>query len=193
MAPLPTTNTARLEVDYVSNSSSTAQQHTMRVRYNGASVNPFDAQGDLLAVLNGIGEANFATGWRVLQVRNGAQGDPNTFPVSADPDLLAFLGSGSLTGWNAVDETVEWRFVGRGAPSGRHVSLSIYGLVVARPATFREDIVVEPANWVRNATVAMNLSANAGAVFLNIAGDPTFWYGYANWQQNSYWESELRS
>lgn len=194
MAPLPTENTARLLLDYVSNSGTSAQSHTALVRFGAPDVTIAEAQQTAAAMLGAIGEANFGLGWRVVQTRYGALNDVNTFPVAMDSALAEFEGSASLGGWTIPDETVEHRFVGRGAPSGRRVFLSLYGLVVPRPATFRTAAVTgESSNWVGDALGVLNAAGNAGEVFINIAGDSTFWYGYANWQQNSYWEGELRS
>lgn len=193
MAPLPSNNTARLYLDYTSGGPG-AQNHTLLVRFDAVATNQAGAQFAAFTFLEAIGEASFAAGWRVLQTRLSAPGQDISVPVAAYGPLLEFEGSASVGGWSNVDQTVEWRFVGRDPLEGRRAFFSLYGLAVSRPQTFREEGVFgETPNWVGRGLTVLNDGEEHEGVFVAVSNIRALWYGYANWQHNSYWEGELRS
>lgn len=193
LPPLPENNTARLFVHYTTGGGATAQEHVMSIRYNAPTVAPGDVMLDLADALgNGTNEAQLYTGWQVLRAETQAAGSAVRLPTTVPASLLAILGSGGAAA-SQTDQSREVRFIGRGLTTGRKVSLSLYGVVAA--AILEPDFRFEPVGPSLLADLMLNIknSGLAGAAYTTIAGEPTNWYPYVNWNYNSHWETEQRA
>ncbi len=193
LPPLDENNTARLFIRYQTGGGTLSQEHTLSVRYNASLATPFDIMDGLAGVLdNGPGEAALFDGWQVLSAENQAAGSVVRLPVSVPASLLAVVGAGQ--GFATPSEQArEVRFIGRGLNSGRRVSLSLYG--VATGAIAEQDFRFVPPGGTGLAALLTHIKGLAltGAAYTTIAGDPTNWYDYVNWQYNSHWETEQRA
>lgn len=192
MAALPQNTTTRLFYDYVTGSGATGTNHTIAQRIFGTTANIADAQLIMLAVLNAVTAAQLRAGWRILQVRYQAAGTNFSTPVALSSALALFEGT-SAGGWDYIGETREWTFQGRSPTSGRKVDFSLYGVTATAPDNFRVAATFEPNNWVANVLAVLNDADNGSIAFTSVDGSRALWYGYANWQHNSYWEQEFRS
>lgn len=188
MPALPQNATSRVFVDYVTGTGSSAVAHTLAVRL-GAGGTATDGQTAVLDLLNAIGAGVFVLGWQVTGVRFQAQGDNLSFVVPTLPALASFGGTsgGFFEPWR---EAMEVRFVGRGAQSGRRVSLSLYGLRVSPPDNYRLTVASPGAEWVGPAVASLNAATSP---IVTIGGDTAQWYAYASVNFNSYWERALRT
>lgn len=190
MAPLPVESTGRVWIDYVTGVGATSQEHTVMLRFNGSSggtvIGALAVLGDTLAA---PGAGSYITGWQALRARAAVAGQVVSIPQTLPLSLQTFVGTGvgSVT---RQDEAREFRLVGRGVPSGRRGSLSIYGLLPSlfTSADFR---ISRTAETVVDDYLTVLEDSDSGYA-LNIAGERLTWYPYANWQYNSYWEGELR-
>lgn len=190
MAPLPANQTPRLFVDYISGNLPTSIEHTMSFRA-GVGGTPIDLdalQGKVASFLLSIGASNLRAGWRIIRVRFQNGGDDFSVPYPLIPSLEGFAGTGSLT-LTQDREAVEWSFVGRSFVSGRRSKVSVYGLVVGVPPTFRLTAGAVP--WVAAATAALNEPTEPR--LRAIDGTPLNFYPYVNVQYNSYWETRIRT
>lgn len=193
LPPLPENNTDRLFIKYTTGGGTTAQEHTMGIRFNAAIASPSDIMLDIADALgNATNEGQLFSGWQVLSAEVQAEGAAVRLPVAVPAALLAILGTGG-SGASQADQAREVRFVGRGLTSGRKVTLSIYGIIegAIREPDFRfeppsGDLLFDLGNTIRGIGLT-------GAAYSTIAGDATNWYEYVNWQYNSHWESEQRS
>lgn len=189
MVALPENNTDRLFVDYTTGTAITGRIHTFTVRYNAAVASLTTVQGRVLLLLQAYGAANFRANWRVIGVRNQAQGTNFSVPVTLDTNLQAFVGTATTPTYNARFETVEWAPQGRSLTSGRRVRFSVYHALTDAPGDFR----FTSATLSQVTAVKNTLDAAAGlGVFLAIDGTAPTWAPYVNAQYNSYWETRSR-
>ena len=190
MAPLPANQTPRLFVDYISGNLPTSIEHTMSFRA-GVGGTPIDLdalQGKVTSFLLGIGAANLRNGWRVIRVRFQNGGEDFSVPYPLISSLEGFSGSSSVS-LTQDREAIEWSFVGRSFVSGRRVKVSVYGLTVGIPPTFRLTAGAVP--WVNAAVAALNEPTEPR--LRAIDGTPVNFYPYVNVQYNSYWETRIRT
>lgn len=190
MAPLPANQTPRLFVDYVSGNLPTSIEHTMSFRA-GVGGTPIDLdalQGKVASFLLGIGAGNLRAGWRIIRVRFQNGGDDFSVPYPLISSLASFAGSSNTT-LSQDREAIEWAFVGRSFVSGRRAKVSVYGLAVSIPPTFRLTAGAVP--WVASAVAALNEPTEPR--LRAIDGTPLNYYPYVNVQYNSYWEARIRT
>ena len=192
MAALPQNTTTRLFYDYTTGDATVSQQHTLAQRVYGTTENLAAAQIIMYAVLSAIGASGFRDGWSIQQARLQVANTNFSVPIALHSTLAAFVGT-AVGPWSLEDEAREFTFQGRSPVSGRHVDFSLYGLQLARGETFRVTAAFEPSNWVANVLEVLNDADNGSVAFTAIDGSRALWYGYSNWQYNSYWEGELRS
>jgi hypothetical protein len=193
LPPLPENNTARLFITYVTGGISTSQEHTLSIRLSGLGGSANDVMLDLADALgSGTNESELFNGWRVLSAEQQAAGSIVRLPVTVPAALLAILGSGDSTP-NPSDQAREVRFVGRGLVQGRRVSFSLYG--VNRTSILQEDFRFTPApgTLLGDVRLLAHNTGIAGAAYVTIGNEPTQWYSYVNWQQNSHWETAQRA
>ena len=190
MAPRPPESTGRVWIDYTTGSGATAQEHTVMLRYNSlAGATVIGALSALGFVITAPGAGAYCTGWKALRARATVTGQVVSIPQSLPTSLVSFVGTG-VSSVTREDEARETRFVGRGVPSGRRGSLSLYGLLpsIFNGADFRIDASAEGV--IGDMLEALDELDLGYAV--NIAGERLTFYPYANWQYNSYWESQMR-
>lgn len=191
MAPLPQNNTGRVWIDYISGSGVTAQEHSIMARFNPATGGSFAGALSFLGLFITVNGAPFYfAGWQALGARYSNPGENFSQPAPLPASLVGFVGSDA--GVVALtSEARETRFVGRSTTSGRRVTMSLYGI---RNSFFSGlDFRVErvPEGEVDNMLDVLE-EATPGNIVAIDGAQPT-WYDYANWQNNSYWETELRS
>lgn len=180
MAPVPPNSTVTYFFDYTTG----RVEHTFQVRTNGASeAEVFTAVSEFLEAVSNI----LPTTWALRGARRRGLGAQFTLPVSLSPGLAAFEGE-SATALSEVEETREWVWVGRGTLTGRRVEISLYGLILTVPPSFRYSHVSGPPSL---GGAALVLRSNSG-VFTTILGDNAAWYPYTNVNFNSYWEGRAR-
>ena len=187
MAPLPPNATARYFIDYVTGNAATSREHTVQIRCSNET-SPADAQTAFLALLNAMGTPRFGTGWRVLRVRFQQAGTDFSIPVTLDPALGSFVGTGGAV--TPPNEALELTFQGRSFTSGRRGDLSLYGTAGYNLAT-NYRLTPGEAAWVGDAVAVLNSVETI--VWRAIDGTRLTFYPYANWNFNSYWERKLRS
>lgn len=182
MAPLPANGTNRLWVDYTTGRVA----HTFSLRYPQLST-----LGDALAA----GQAFLATlqtalpnDWAVTGARWQAAGSDITMPTALGV-LTGFVGTGGVM-QDAEDEPREYVWVGRTALTGRRWELSLYGLKIQTPATYRYQTSNMPPS-LQAAIDVLGTMAQAGEI-IGIDGVGPLVYPYVNVNYNSYWESRSR-
>lgn len=190
MAPLPANSTDRFFLDYVTNNTSSATEHTMGVRLKPTA----GADGAAIwfvTLLQGIGASNLYAGWRPIRLRYQAGGSNFTVPVGLGNTLSAFVGTASLTSIVQSREAVEVTLQARSYTTGRRTDISIYGTTV-NTGNFRYAIGAANApTWL---TAAFIDSLNqAGQPAIAVDGTEVRFYPYVNVNYNSYWETRLRS
>lgn len=193
LPPLPENNTDRLFIAYTTGGGATAQNHTMSIRYDQAFAQPSDIMLDMADAFTDAGaDTQLFLGWQVTGAETQLAGSQVRLPVSVPAALLAVVGSGQAAATQS-EQAREVRFIGRGLSTGRKVSMSIWGIVTAaiREADFR----FEPTagDLLANQLLTMRGLGLTGVAYTTIAGEPTNWYTYVNWQYNSHWESEQRA
>ncbi len=190
MAALPQNSTPRVFFDYVTGSGTNAQQHTCAIRYNNAVATDTEVQQGFFSLLSSLGAAaGFRLGWRVVAVRLQAANSDFSVPTPLIANLSSFAGSSSASSFltNRAEST-QYRFDGRDFTTGRRVNLSLYGLALTPPDTFRLTRSTPVVAAALDTLAAMALNGQ----LVTISNQPPSWYQYLNVQQNSYWESELR-
>lgn len=192
MAPLAAQNlTTRWYFDYVTgNDAAKARNHTAMLRTAALTdVTPVEIQDKFLLILNALSAAAFRLGWRVTGVRKSAANTDFTVPVDMTPNLAAFAGTGSYTGWLISSEAIERRFLARSPLTGVRTKFSLYGEANNSIADFRIS-----GGESGGVTSVVNILNGTGLPLL-VAGDNTVptWYPYASLNYNSYWEGALRN
>lgn len=180
MAPLPANNTDVLFLDYTTG----RREHTMQLRFAAGGLGVAETVlGEFLDALQLV----LVNTWRVLGGRVRLEGSNITLPTTLSSNLVNFEG-GSNTPLGEVNEPREWVWSGRGAATGRRVDISVYGIVIDTPASYR----------YLHASAAPSLGAARGVLEsellapISIGGDRAIWYGYTNVNYNSYWETRAR-
>lgn len=192
LPPLPENNTSRLFITYTTGSAANAQEHTMSIRFEEATVNPVDIMLDLADALGaGTNETELFEGWRVLSAEVQAEGSQVRLPTTVPGALLAILGAGQSV-ITPAEQAREIRFIGRGIVTGRRVSLSLYG--VNNQSIEENDFRFTPGGGtlLGSLRTLFALTGQASIAYTNIGHGPTAWYNYVNWQYNSHWENEQR-
>lgn len=187
MAPLAPETTARLWFDYVTGNV-TPVEHTFQVRYTGADRTAAAAQTRVANMLTGMGVGSFRLGWRVIRVRTALAGEVFTLPQTPNSAVASFVGTNNNS-WSNLNEADEWTIQARSLTGPRRCDLSLYGLLVAVPASFRVAAGSGGAAWAVAALSALNA---ASSPLVAIDGTAVQWYPYVNYNRNSYWERRLR-
>lgn len=187
MAPLPPSSTARLFVDYVT-AGTLGVEHTFQVRYASGDRSAADAQARVLSFLQGVGAAQFVTGWRVLRVRTALAGEDFTGVQVPIAGLAAFIGT-NAGGYTRDRQTEEWTWQGRGVASPRRVDVSLYGIRGDISQTLRWQVGGSSPAWIGTSCAALQA---ASSPLVCIDGAPIIWYSYVNQNRNSYWERRIR-
>lgn len=192
MAPLPSNLTQRVFFDYVTGNEARSKEHTASLRTAGTLTTVDNVQAAFLAVLNAFGANNFATGWRVNQVRYQEAGTNFSLPVATLAGLASFVGTGGLSPNNLAEATEE-TFQARSTVSGRRTDFSLYRARNVPDNTFR----IQPGATglplaVQTAVNALNSAATAGTI-CGIDGTSIRFAAYMNQNVNSYWERRQRS
>lgn len=184
MAPLPDNSTGRYWLDYEAGDNGI--EHTMLIRFKGATPDFSDVDGWLLNFLNAV-EPSLANGWRPLRARWATAGSDVSIPWSMDTALASFAaaGAGSMTGEQEAREVV---YVGRSFTSGRRARLSLYGTVGTTPGNFRWG----PGESNLTAPAVFTALEGSPDIFIAIDNTKPTWYRYANVNYNSYWERRQR-
>jgi len=190
MAPLNPNNTARVWLQYTSGGGDTAQNHEMLIRFNSASGTTSTQALQVIGLaLVALGPENLFSGWAATGARTAAAGSDVSLPLALPGPLTTLVGTGA-SGVLPVDQARETRFVGRSPTSGKRVSLSLYGVNLPLFVSGDFRVLRTSENWVGDFLDALeDTVAQAPVVIDNVVPN---WYPYANYQYNSYWESELR-
>lgn len=191
MAPLPTNNTGRVWVDYITGGGLTSQEHTVMIRYSPALGGSFaEALTELCTALITPGVGAYFDGWQIIGARHAAPGSDISFPITVPTVFTSFVGAGQATA-TRPEQAREARFVGRSSAEGRRNSFSVYGVISSSfsQADFREPAL--EGNYPDD--VLSVISEAETGNWVAIDGSFTVWYPYMNWQYNSYWERKLRT
>ena len=186
MAALPSNNTERWFLDYVTGSHATATEHTMMIR-TPTNTSAADVSAKFFAMLSGVTAANLWIGWRAIRLRWSAIGSNFSTPVTMSTALAGFTGTGAISGYATASEAIEVTAQGRSPSTGRRVDISLYGYrLIGLPTDFR---LLSTVAWVNSYTAALN----AGTPPLKtVDATDALWYPYVNLNFNSYWERRLR-
>lgn len=180
MAPVPPNLTSRVFVDYTTG----RREHTFQVRF-APGITPAALDAGIRQFLNTL-QTVLPTTWRVLRTRAQFAGTSISIPIAL-PLTSAFVGT-QAGGIAAVNEPREVTFVGRTDDQGRRAELSLYGLNITTPDDYR---IEEGADGPITAAIGA-LRAGGTNLFIGIDSERVNWYGYANVNFNSYWETRAR-
>lgn len=188
MAPLPTTNTGRLFLDYTSNGI----VHTQCLRFQaGVSVTDALATAILyateLAVIMRSDDAWTAARWSASgqTISNPAA----WLPISGDQ-------TGPFVTWAEDPESKCYTYGGRDGLFGRKLLLRFFHplALASWPASNRRALsnadVISAA--LQNAVDKLS-GEEATAPLVSIAGQELTYYPYANYGSNGYWQREQRT
>jgi hypothetical protein len=176
--PLPSNTTATLFLDY----SFQGEGHTMQFRHaSGQTVGALIAR--VQTFLQALDEIMDPT-WEITGARYRAAGSIVALPVEPPADPVPTGTALPQTSWPRYVS-----FSGRGATTGRQVTIFVYGLSFPTPSNYRleagENITVDAARTV--------LDSSAAGLFTDVAGSDPIWKQYANVGFNSYHERQQRT
>lgn len=184
LPPLPDNNTERIFVAYTTGRNE--HEFVMRVA-DGADISGYsDAILNFLTPLAPI----LCGDWRIVGARRQEKNSEFSLPLTI-PGLSEFAGTAAAAQVPPELEPRQFKWTGRSASTGRNVSVGLYGIVGATPATFR---YVLPADSAPMANARLGLVDDSfGGFFVAIDGANVVWKSYVNVQFNSYWETRARA
>ena len=180
MAPLPPNNSDVYFFDYTTG----RVEHTFQVRV----ATPVPRVDVMDAVANAFEQIDnlLPSVWKFIGARFREQGSGITLPVTLGSNVATFAGTaGSIA---EELEPREWTWQGRGLTSGRQLDISVYGLNLNVPPSYRYTHAGGPPSL----GAFREALEQAFPVFCTVARDQPVWYPYTNVNFNSYWESRAR-
>ncbi len=176
MAPLPIDSTPRFWLDYTDG----IFDHTMMFRYS-ASTTLSDVMGGVDNFLNQLSPDLYEI--TILGARAAASGSNVSLPVTWEG--AGTYGSGGAL---AVTAPRELTFLAR-ASDGRRSRVSVYGLKLSTPDTYRFNPDDDSA--IDSAVAALALMASSSQ-WISISVHALTVYTYVDVNFNSYWERKSR-